>query len=65
MTDYHTCNKHLDEFCIYCAIAAQERWIEQCVDNGVSYSGANGAAIKEADEHRLIELIARALTYGR
>ncbi|KKL90088.1 hypothetical protein LCGC14_1908170 [marine sediment metagenome] len=38
-------------------ISKQRRWIEDCEDNGVSYTGENGVAIREADTNYLKKLI--------
>jgi hypothetical protein len=38
-------------------VQAQQAWIEYCESNGRSYSGENGAAIREADAAELKSLI--------
>lgn len=37
-------------------IAAQKRWITGCEANGVSYTGENGDAIRQADREALVQL---------
>lgn len=37
-------------------ILKQQRWIEECEANGVSYAGKNGHAIRRADQAELSRL---------
>jgi len=37
-------------------IMEQQRWIESCENNGKSYTGPNGAAIRTADNNQLYKL---------
>ena len=40
-------------------LSEQRKWIESCENNGVSYSGPNGPAIRKADADALAILEAR------
>lgn len=37
-------------------IPRQQRWIEACENNGKSYTGLNGDAVRQADNNHLIAL---------
>ncbi len=37
-------------------ITKQQKWIEDCESNGISYAGPNGGAIRQADNNHLLEM---------
>lgn len=47
---------------IFDMILKQQRWIEECEANGVSYTGENGHAIRQADHAELTRLEDRLST---